>query len=172
MIDASINHTFEESCCKDPLEKCLAHFEMNFDIEESIEEVNALLDSFPIMDTKLGESEVEPLQLPIFVPIPSIIESSKLKFKLLPDLLEYVFLGDSETLPVIISSHLDENQEGKLLDVLIDHKEALGWTIVDIKRISSSVVMHHSHLEEDAKTSREPQRCLNPVLKEVVGQRL
>ena len=53
MIDVSVNHTFDESCYENALEKCLAHFEMNFDIEESIEEVNTLLDSVPIMDTNL-----------------------------------------------------------------------------------------------------------------------
>jgi len=36
MIDISVSHTFEESCYEDPLEKCLAHFEKNFDIDESI----------------------------------------------------------------------------------------------------------------------------------------
>ena len=49
----SVNHTFEESYYEGPLEKCLDHFGMNFDIEKSIEEVNALLDSVPIMDTNL-----------------------------------------------------------------------------------------------------------------------
>ena len=53
MIDMSVSRTFEESCYEDPLEKCLAHFEMNFDIDESIEEVNTLLDSVPIMNTNL-----------------------------------------------------------------------------------------------------------------------
>jgi len=51
MIDISISHTFEEFYYEDPLEKCLAHFGQKFDIEESIEEVNALLDSIPIMYT-------------------------------------------------------------------------------------------------------------------------
>jgi len=74
----------------------------------------------------------------------------------LPDTLKYVFLGDFETLPVTISSHLDKDQEGNLLDVLNKHKEALSWTIADIKAISSSVVMHQIHLEENAKTLREP----------------
>ena len=53
MIDVSVNHIFEESYYEDPLEKCLAHFRMNFDIEESLEEVNALLDFIPIMNTNL-----------------------------------------------------------------------------------------------------------------------
>ena len=52
--------------------------------------------------------------------------------------------------------------------MLNEHKEVLGWTIADIKGISPSVVMHQIHLEENPKTSREPQRRLNPVLKEVV----
>ena len=68
------------------------------------------------------------------------------------DTLKYAFLGDSEILPEIISSHLDKDQEAKLLDVLSEHKEALGWTIADIKGVSPSVVIHHIHLEEDAKT--------------------
>ena len=39
MIDILVSHTFEESCYEDPLEKCLAHFEQNFDIDESFKEV-------------------------------------------------------------------------------------------------------------------------------------
>ena len=62
----------------------------------------------------------------------------------------------------------DKDQEEKLLDVLEEHKEAIGWTIADIKGISPSLIMHQIHLEENTKTSREPQRRLNPILKEVV----
>ena len=65
--------------------------------------------------------------------VPSIIESPKLKLKPLPDTLKYAFLGDSETLLMIISSHLYKDQEGKLLDMLNEHKKVLGWTIADIK---------------------------------------
>jgi len=112
--------------------------------------------------------KVEPLLVLTSIPVPSIIEPPKLELKSLPDTLKYAFLGDSETLHVIISSHFDKDQEGKLLDVLIGHKEALGWTIVDIKEISPSIIMHQIHLEENAKSSREPQRHLNHILKEVV----
>ena len=51
MIDISISHTFEESCYDDPLEKYLAHFGHNFDIDKSIDEVNALLNYVPVIDT-------------------------------------------------------------------------------------------------------------------------
>ena len=109
MIDVSVNHIFEESCYEDTLEKYLAHFGMNFDIEESIEEVNTLLDSFPIMDTNLWRPNVEPLPLSTFVLVPSIIEPPKLELKPLPDTLKYSFLGESETLLVIIFSTLDKD---------------------------------------------------------------
>jgi hypothetical protein len=88
--------------------------------------------------------------------------------KPLPDTLKYKYLDSRESLPVIISSDLDEAQEQELLNVLKEHKEAIGWTIEDIKGISLVVVMHKIHLEENAKTSREPQRCLNPAMQEVV----
>jgi len=142
MIDMSISHTFEESCYEDPLEKCLAHFGMNFDIDESIEEVNALLDYVPIMNTNLWKPKVEPFPMSTSVPVLLISEPPKLELKPLPNMLKYAFLGDSQTLPVIISSHLDAYQEVKLLDILSEYKEALGWIIVDVKGISPFVVMH------------------------------
>ncbi|XP_076929188.1 uncharacterized protein LOC143593442 [Bidens hawaiensis] len=43
------------------------------------------------------------------------------------------FLGEGETLPVIIASNLDEAQEEGLLEVLKAHKAAIGWTIADLK---------------------------------------
>jgi hypothetical protein len=77
-------------------------------------------------------------------------EPPKKELKPLPDNLKYNFLGPAETLPVIIASDLPAAQEKKLLDVLREHKEAIGWTIEDIKGISPSMVMHKIHLEEDA----------------------
>ena len=77
-------------------------------------------------------------------------------------------MDPSESLPVIISSDLDDGQEQELLNVLREHKEVIKWSIGDIKGIKSVVVMHKIHLEENAKTSHEPQRCLNSVTQEVV----
>jgi hypothetical protein len=47
---------------------------------------------------------------------------------------------------VIISSDLIDAQDEELLGVLREHKEAIGWTIEDIKGISPSLVMHKIHL--------------------------
>jgi hypothetical protein len=70
--------------------------------------------------------------------------------------LKYKYLDPKKSLPVIISFDLDKAQEQKLLNVLKEHKEAIGWSIEDIKGISPAVVMHKIHLEEHAKTSWEP----------------
>jgi len=81
IIDISISHTFEESCYEDPLEKCLAHFGQNFDIDKSIEEVNALLDSVPVMYNTLWKLKVEPLPVSTSVHVPTIIKPPKLELK-------------------------------------------------------------------------------------------
>jgi hypothetical protein len=80
----------------------------------------------------------------------------KKELKHLLDNLKHKFLGPVEILLVIIASDLLAAQKEKLLDVLREHKEAIGWTIEDIKGISPLVVMHKIHFEEDAKPSREP----------------
>ncbi|CAN6687824.1 unnamed protein product [Malus baccata var. baccata] len=60
-----------------------------------------------------------------------------LELKPLPDHLKYVFLGDDETLPVIVSSSLTTHEEEKLIRVLREHKTAIGWTLADIRRGST-----------------------------------
>jgi len=100
--------------------------------------------------------------------IPSNVQPPKPDLKSLPFNLKYSFLRENETFPVVISSKLNAHQEGKLLQTLKMHKNALGWTIVDIKGISPLICTHRIYLEENAKPSREIQRKLNPNMKEVV----
>jgi len=63
------------------------------------------------MDTNLWRPKVESLPLSTTIHVPSIVEPLKLELKPLPDTLKYAFLGESEILSVIISSHLYKNQE-------------------------------------------------------------
>ncbi|XP_057785955.1 uncharacterized protein LOC131003487 [Salvia miltiorrhiza] len=100
--------------------------------------------------------------------LPSVVKSPKLDLKVLPQHLKYVFLGEDDTLPVIISNELSAEQEVRLVSLLKMHKSAIGWTIADIKGISPSTCMHRILLEPNSKPSRDPQRKLNPVMKEVV----
>ena len=88
--------------------------------------------------------------------------------KPLPSHLKYAYLGVESTLPVIISSSLNALEEGKLLRVLRDHKQALGWSLADLKGIRPSMCMHRILLEDGHKPSVEAQRRLNPTMKEVV----
>ena len=48
------------------------------------------------------------------------------------------------------------------------YREALAWSIEDLKGISPSIYVHKILLNDDVKTSIEHQRRLNPVMKEVV----
>ncbi|CAN6567537.1 unnamed protein product [Malus baccata var. baccata] len=100
--------------------------------------------------------------------LPSIVQPPTLELKPLPSHLKYVFLGEDQTLPVIISSSLTAQEEDKLIRVLKEHKSAIGWTLADIKGISPTTCMHRILLEEGTKPSREAQRCLNPPMLEVV----
>jgi hypothetical protein len=150
LIEEIIN---EESSTKDPLEACFTQFGEDLDLDELLEQANAILEFAPLVSKEEEEATVP--------------EPPKKELKPLPDNLKYKFLGPAETFPVIIASDLHAAQEEKLLDVLREHKEAIGWTIQNIKGISSSVVMNKIHLEKDTKPSREPQRRLNPTMQEV-----
>ena len=50
----------------------------------------------------------------------------------------------------------------------MEHKKALGWIIADIKGISPSICTHKILIEETHKPKVQPQRRLNPSMKEVV----
>ncbi|XP_051115647.1 uncharacterized protein LOC127240848 isoform X4 [Andrographis paniculata] len=75
-------------------------------------------------------------------------------------------------LPVIISVTLSSIQEEKLIQILREHKEAIGWTLTDIKGISPFLCTHKIVLEEDAKPIRQAQRRLNPAMMEVVKKEI
>ncbi|CAM8994031.1 unnamed protein product [Rhodiola kirilowii] len=66
-------------------------------------------------------------------PVPSVVQAPELQLKPLPEHLKYIYLGEGETLPVIIKKGLEPNQEERLAEVLRKHKTAIGWTLADIK---------------------------------------
>ena len=87
----------------------------------------------------------------------SIEEPPKLELKVLPSHLKYVYLGNSSTLPVIVSAKLNTEQEEKLILVLKQFKKAIGGTIADIRRISPFVCMHKIILEDGKKGTIDGQ---------------
>jgi hypothetical protein len=112
LIEEIIDEVIEESSIKDPLEACLAQFREDLDLEKLMEQANALLETVPLVCNEKEETTV---------PDPLTKE-----LKPLPDSLKYKFLGPANSLPVIIASNLINAQEEKLLDVLREHKEAIG----------------------------------------------
>ena len=83
-------------------------------------------------------------------------ELPNLELKPLPETLKYAYLGENEKLPVVIASNLSKNQQESLLSVLKENKEAIRWTMADIKGISPTIVQHQIHLTENAKPQRDP----------------
>ena len=55
----------------------------------------------------------------------SILQAPELELKPLPDNLKYVFIGDNNTLPVIIAKGLSSAQEEKLVKLLCEHMTAI-----------------------------------------------
>ena len=64
-----------------------------------------------------------------------------LTFKELSSHLKYEFLEPEKRKPVIISTALTEVEEQKLLEILRKYKEAIAWSIEDLKGISPSICM-------------------------------
>ena len=61
LIEELVDNYFLSNLNDDPLQTCLTHFTLYFDIDRSIDEVNALLDLTPSMDTNKWKSRVEQL---------------------------------------------------------------------------------------------------------------
>ncbi|XP_019225150.1 PREDICTED: uncharacterized protein LOC109206747 [Nicotiana attenuata] len=110
----------------DPLERALIGDEEDSE-DEMMGEIEQVLDTS--CNYVHGFGKFEELDRPVTLTPPK------------PSHLRYAYLGNSETLPVIISSSLTNTQEEKLLRVLCDRKKAIWWTIADIKGIQS-IILH------------------------------
>ncbi|RDX87592.1 hypothetical protein CR513_30922, partial [Mucuna pruriens] len=87
---------------------------------------------------------------------------------LLPGDLKYAYLDDNQQFPFIIANNLHQEQEENLLQVLRQHKKAIGWRLLDLPRINPSICMHRILMEEEACPIRQQQRRLNPTILDVV----
>ncbi|CAL8089611.1 unnamed protein product [Prunus armeniaca] len=166
VLDSLVFSKFLLAQSNDPLQYVLSQSQDEFDEEVLMEMVAALeaLKPYPSTFSPL----IEPLGPSATHLTPSVVKPPKLELKPLPSHLKYAYLAEFETLPVIIASDLTPLEEEKLIRVLKEFKSAIGWSIADIKGISPTMCMHRILLEEGAKPTREPQRRLNPHMKEVV----
>ncbi|XP_019178326.1 PREDICTED: uncharacterized protein LOC109173541 [Ipomoea nil] len=112
----------------DGWKKIMNKFSLNFDLQDIVHELeslkpmkyNAYYIELPIYDTKL---------------LPSVVQAPKIELKPLPDHLKYAFLGDEETLLVLISKKLSTLEEEKLVRVLREYK-CIIYPISDSKWVS------------------------------------
>ncbi|XP_050379793.1 uncharacterized protein LOC126797163 [Argentina anserina] len=142
-------------------------------VEDVLVQVSSLIFPADFYVIDMEPTEADDKEVPIllgrpFMRLPSVVQAPKLDLKVLPDHLKYAFLGENDTLPVIISSALNEEQEERLIEVLKRHKTAIGWTLDDIKGISPTMCVHRILLEDGAKPTKEGQRRLHPPMMQVV----
>jgi hypothetical protein len=84
-------------------------------------------------------------------------ETSPVELKQLPPELQYVFLnGNHETL-VIISDKLANDETRRLVAILKKYRSVIGYSLKDLKGISSSLCTHRIPMEQDHKLVREYQ---------------
>lgn len=88
--------------------------------------------------------------------------------KQLPEKLKYVFMNTEKNYLEIVCSELQEKEEKKLVQELKKYKSDMGWTIGDLKGIYTIICMHKILMEDDHKPVVQPQRRLNPTMKELM----
>ena len=135
-----------QSGLTDPLEASLVQSDSE-NLGEEAEEYVKWMEPFKPNRRKYFESLGENTK----TPVPSVEQPPKMEQKPLPSHLKYAYLGKTSTLPVIISASLTEIEEDKLSRVLRDHKNALGWSLADLKGIRPSMCMHRILLENGHK---------------------
>ncbi|XP_054778443.1 uncharacterized protein LOC129286512 [Prosopis cineraria] len=121
ILDEVVRETLESFAVKDSLYAIL----LGNDVvkNDDIVECKKLLQASPyyLNSKRVFESlELEFRQAPSLKP--SIEQALTLELKSLPPHLTYAYLGEFETLPIIISSALSDDQKERLLRVIRDHK--------------------------------------------------
>jgi transposase InsO family protein len=71
-----------------------------------------------------------------------------------------------------INPDLSSAETRRLMNLLIEHKEAFAWDYMDMKGIPSELCTHHIYIKEECRPICQPQRRMNPNLKEIVKEEL
>ena len=71
-------------------------------------------------------------------------------------------------MPVVISDKLTESETWRLVAVQEKYRSVIGYSLQDLKGISSNLCTHRIPMEPEHKPSREHQWRLNDAMREVV----
>jgi hypothetical protein len=135
----AINHAAEDELEEDVLQQVMATT-----LEEQLSPpcLDDVADYFSLTEEKVQfqdlEQEINPKTPPV-------------ELKQLPLGLQYVFLnGDRET-PVIISDKLSHEETQKLVTTMENYRSVIGYSLNDLKGISSSLCTHRIPMDQDNK---------------------
>ena len=98
-------------------------------------------ESDPAGKSKLSEEETSQPPLP--------------ELNSLPPGLKYAFLHNNRAMLVVISDKLTESETRRLVAVLKKYRSVIGYSLQDLKGISSNLCTHGIPMESDHKPSRE-----------------
>eukprot|EP00253_Pinus_taeda_P035936 PITA_35936 len=71
-----------------------------------------------------------------------------------------------------INKNLEKSQQEELTKILQKHSTAFAWENTDMKVIDPKTCIHHIYIEENSIPIRQPQRRMNPNLREIVKEEL
>ncbi|GJX90760.1 reverse transcriptase domain-containing protein [Tanacetum coccineum] len=160
-LEGSIDQSDLEGC--KPVE---CKTDNDSDSDEPIRCIASINTMYPVVQETAKPVEVEREHL--YSASANEIDEKKLELKDFPHHLEYAYLHDDKSFPIIILSELFEKEKISLLQVLEKRKRVIAWKMSDIKGISPSYCTHKILMEDDFKPVIQPQRRLNLKVQDVV----
>jgi len=71
-----------------------------------------------------------------------------------------------------ISNNLQSSQEQEVIALLQKYSKAFSWDYTDMQGIHPKTCIHHIYTDDQIKPVRQPQRRMNPMMKEIVKEEL
>ena len=87
-------------------------------------------------------------------------------------------LKNSESIPIEvepgqtlnINPSLSLEEQKRLVSLLKEHKGAFAWEYTDMRGIPSNLCTHHIYIKSDSWPLCQPQRRMNPNLRDIVKE--
>jgi hypothetical protein len=71
-----------------------------------------------------------------------------------------------------INSELSLSQQEQLTNLLKEQSGAFAWEYTDMRGVHPDTCIHHIYIQPGITPVRQPQRCMNPILKDFVKEEL